>query len=131
MKLSEVKGERAIEVIADIIQPITNIAVDQQNLKLFRMERHDGESEREAAIRDLTGKIPALLRTHKADVLAILCAVNGTDPKDLSIVDIIKGAVDLVNDKDFMSLFLSAAQLGDLTPPTQSSEIQTPLEPES
>ena len=35
MKLSELKGERAVEVIADLIAPITNIARDADNLKLF------------------------------------------------------------------------------------------------
>ena len=35
MKLSELKGERAVEVIADLIAPIANIVDDQKNLQLF------------------------------------------------------------------------------------------------
>ena len=36
MKLSELKGERAVIAIADLIAPIANIASDQKNLKLFQ-----------------------------------------------------------------------------------------------
>lgn len=131
MKLGELKGERAVEVIADLIAPIANIASDQENLKLFKAEKKEGETSRDAAVRDLTEKVPALLRTHKADVLAILCAVNDMSPNDLSAMDIIKGVIELVNDQDFMSLFLSAAKQVDKTPPTESSADAEHSEPES
>lgn len=131
MKLSELKGERAVEVIADLIAPIANIAADQKNLKLFRNTRREGESDHDFGLRELTEKIPVLLRTHKADVLTIICAVNGKDPEELSIVDVIKDAMDLVKDKDFMSLFLSAVNQTELTQPTESSANAEVLEPES
>lgn len=121
MKLSELKGERAVEVIADLITPVANIAADQENLRLFRVEKQEGETDRETAVRELTAKIPNLLRTHKRDVLAILCAVNGADPDDLSLMDIIRGAVDLVNDQDFLSLFLSSVSQAERMPPGGSS----------
>ena len=131
MKLSELKGERAIEAIADLIAPVTNIAIDQDNLKLFRADKREGETEREAGIRDFKEKIPHLLRTHKADVLAILCAVNGCVPDDLSLMDIMKGAMDLINDPDFMSLFLSSVSQADRTRPIESSAGAGVSEPES
>lgn len=131
MKLGELKGERAIEVIADLIAPITNIAEDQSNLQLFRANKEEGESDRETAVRDFKLKIPKLLKTHKADILAIICAVNGADPNDLSMIDIIKGAMELVNDQDFLSLFLSAVNRGDATQPTESSPNAEHSEPES
>jgi len=121
MKLSELKGERAVEVIADLIAPIANIAEDQKNLQLFRAEKREGETAREAGIRDFKEKIPNLLKTHKQDVLAILCAVNGANPEDLSLIDIFKGAIELVNDQDFMSLFLSSVSTADRKQLTESS----------
>ena len=102
MKLAELKGERAIEVIADLIAPIANIANDQENLQLFHIKKKEGETDREAGMRDLTEKVPLLLRSHKKDILAILCAVNGSDPEDLSLLDIFQGTADLINDQDFM-----------------------------
>ena len=131
MKLSELKGERAVEVIADLIAPITNIATDQDNLKLFRADKREGETDREASIRDFKEKIPNLLRTHKADVLAILCAVNDCDAEKLSLMEIIKGVMDLVNDPDFLSLFFSSVNQAGRTRPTESSVIAEHSEPES
>ena len=121
MKLGELKGEQAIEVIADLIAPITNIAEDQQNLLHFPATRQGNETHREMAVRDFKTKIPKLLKTHKKDVLDILCAVNGSDPNDLSMLDIIKGIIELMNDKDFLNLFLSAVSQEEQTQPTASS----------
>lgn len=131
MKLSELKGERAVEVIADLIAPIANIAEDQKNLQLFHAEKREGETAREAGVRDFKEKIPNLLKTHKQDVLAILCAINGANPEDLSLIDIFKGAVELANDKDFQSLFLSSVSTADRTQPTESSADATNSEPDS
>lgn len=131
MKLGEIKGERAVETIAEIIEPIANIAVDPDTSKLFFMERKEGETQRESAIRNFSEKIPDLLKTHKKDILAILCAVNNTEPEDLKLIDIIRGTIDLANDQDFLSLFLSVADSKDGTPPIESSEIAEHSEPES
>ena len=131
MKLSELKGERAVEVIADLIAPIANIVDDQKNLQLFRFEKREGETDREAGLRDFKEKIPNLLKTHKQDVLAILCAVNGANPEDMSLTDIVKGVVELANDKDFQSLFLSSVSTVDRTQPTESSANADLSKPES
>lgn len=130
MKLAEIKGERAVTVIADLIAPITNIAVDQEMHKIFRNEKKEGQTARDAAIQGFKQKIPELLKTHKKDILDILCAVNDMDPEDLSLVDIFQGVIDLVNDKDFMSLFLSAVNQGEPTQPTESSASAGVSEPE-
>lgn len=121
MKLSELKGDRAVEVIADLIEPITNIALDQKNLKLLRPEKTDGETDREAAIRDFKKKIPNLLKTHKTDIVTILCVLNEVKPEELSLAKIMKGIIDLSKDQDFMNLFLSAVNSGDTAQPTESS----------
>ena len=121
MRLSELKGERAVEVIADLIEPITNIALDQKNLKLLRPEKKEGETDREAAVRDFKVKIPNLLKTHKADVVSILCTLNDVKPEDLSLAEIMKGIIELTQDKDFMNLFLSAVNSVDTAQPTESS----------
>ena len=130
MKLSEIKGERAVEVIADLIEPITNIAMDQKNLQLFKNKQREGESLQDLGFREIKEKIPKLLKTHKNDVLAILCAVNDTEPEDMSMFDIIKGTVDLVNDKEFRSLFLSVGKKAEPTQLTESSVDAEHSEPE-
>lgn len=130
MKLSELKGERAVEVIADVIAPITNIALDDK-LQLFSAEKQEGETKREAAVRDFKVKIPNLLKTHKADILAILCVINDVKADDLSVVDIIGGIMELLQDQDFVSLFLSVVSPVGQTQPGESSAIAEHSEPES
>ena len=131
MKLGELKGERAIEVIADLIAPITNIAEDQQNLKLFRAEKKEGETDHEMGVRDFKEKIPNLLKTHKKDVLQILCTLTDSKPEDMSMIDIMRGTIEIANDQDFISLFLSAVSRGDEMRPTESSNNADHSEPES
>ena len=132
MKLRDLKGERAVEVIADLIAPIANIASDQKNLKLFQAEKLEGESNQDMAIRDMKDKIPLLLRTHKKDILAILCAIdNSKKPEEMSLVDITKGAIELMGDEDLKILFLSAGSQVEQMPPTESSAKADHSKPES
>ena len=130
MKLSELKGERAVIAIADLIAPITNIASDQKNLKLFENKRREGETAQELGMREIKEKLPKLLKTHKEDVLDILCIINDCKPDDMSIIDIIRGTLELANDKEFLGLFLSVNKTADKTRPTESSEIAELTEPE-
>ena len=122
MKLGEIKADRAVEVIADLIVPISNIAIDFPNFKIKPDDKKEGESDRDLSIRVFQEKVPELLKTHKHDVVMILCTINERKPEDLSVIDIIKGMIDLSNDQDFMSLFLSAARIGGKTQPTESSD---------
>ena len=131
MKLSELKGERAVEVIADLIAPITNIARDADNLKLFHNKLQDGETVRDAGIRLFQERIPVLVKTHKTDILDIISAVNGCDGAEMSILDIVNSLVDLSNDKEFMSFFLSVVKTAGQPQPTESSVNADLSEPES
>lgn len=130
MKLGEIKAERAVDVIADLIAPISNIAIDFPNFRVTPDYKIEGESNSDTAIRAFKEKVPEMLKTHKSDVLAILCTINEKKPEDLSVVDIIKGMIDLTHDQDFMSLFLSVVRTGAGAQPTESSEVADPSEPE-
>ena len=120
MKLGELRGERAIEVIADLIAPITNIAEDQENLQLFRAKKQEGETARDMVVRDFKVKLPNLLKTHKKDIIDIVCAVNDTKPDELSILDISRYMIELFKDQEFLSLFMYAVSKEDRTPPSAS-----------
>jgi len=130
MKLSELKGERAVEVIADLIEPIANIASDQKNLQLFKNKQKEGESLQELGIREVKEKLPKLLKTHKQDVLAIICTINDVEPEDLNMFDIIDYTVELANDKELRNLFLSVNGKKEAKQPTESSVNAEHTEPE-
>lgn len=122
MKLSEITGSQAVEVIAELIDPLANIASDRENIgNIFNVKPNEGESKGEATIRMLKESVPILLKTHNADVRRILGIVNSEDPESLTVPQIVKGTFDLLGDDDFMALFMSAVPKEARQQPTKSS----------
>ena len=126
MKLSEIKGERAIECIADIIEPIISISQDKAALDLFR-GIGSGGAEHTAA--SLGRAVPALLRSHKREVIAVLAAIEGISAeqyvKKTDLVTMIKSLTELVTDDVFIELFTSA-QSGANSLGSAPSNIESP-----
>ena len=113
MKLSDVKGERTIEVIAEIIDPIANIAEDEEASAMFKREKlPDGMTAKKFLTRRVRKSLPVLLKGHKADIIAILSAIEGVDAEEyasaLNLVKLVKDCADLLTDEAFMQLFISA-----------------------
>lgn len=117
MKLSEIKGERTLDVIAEIIEPISNIAQDKQAAALFKREKvPKGVDARNFAIQKLKNAAIALLKTHKHDIIAILAAIQGISPEEyaqsLNIAKLVHDFIEIANDSEFISLFISAQSAG-------------------
>lgn len=112
MKLSEIKGERTLDVIADIIDPIANIAEDEAASELFRREKlPEGMTAKQFLLKRARKAVPALLKGHKADIIAILSTIEGTSPEDytgaLNMVKLFKDFTELLTDETFTALFIS------------------------
>lgn len=113
MKLSDVRGERVFDVIADIIDPIANIAGDEVAAELFKRKRvPKGTSVRQFMMQRVKESVPTLLREHKRDVLTVLAAINGTSVEEysegLTLVSLLKDCTELLTDDVFTTLFISA-----------------------
>ena len=113
MKLSDVKGERVLDVVADIIEPIANIAQDEAAAALFkRTKLPEGETVRSAAIKKLASGVPALVKGHKRDIIAILASIEGVTPAEyaesLDLLKLMKDFTELITDEAFVGLFISA-----------------------
>lgn len=113
MRLSDIKGERTLEVIADIIDPIANIAEDEEASALFKREKlPEGMTAKKFLLQRARKSAPALLKCHKEDIISILAAIEGTTPDEyagaLNLVKLIKDTVDLLTDEAFGALFISA-----------------------
>lgn len=113
MRLSDIKGERTLDVIADIIDPISNIAEDAAASNLFRKEKlPDGMTKKAFLLQRARKAVPALLKGHKGDIIAILSSIEGTTAEEytasLNLVKLTKDAIDLVSDEAFTTLFISA-----------------------
>ena len=113
MKLSDIKGERVIEVIADIIDPVANIAEDDAAASLFRREKlPEGVTAKKFLTDRIRNSVPVILRDHKADIIAILAAIGGVTPDEyaetLSIPKLMTDFIELMTDDCFTTLFISA-----------------------
>lgn len=113
MRLSDVKGERVIDVIADIIDPIANISSDPVAAELFT-RRHvpKGMSAKAFMVQRVRTSLPALLKGHKRDVITVLATIQGVSAEEytesLTLVKLIKDCMELMTDDLFNSLFTSA-----------------------
>lgn len=113
MRLSDIKGERVFDVIADLIDPVANIAQDETASALFKREKlPEGMTVKQFATQRARKALPALLKGHKGDIIAILASIEGvsTDAYKgaLNLVKLMRDATELLTDEAFSALFLSA-----------------------
>lgn len=111
MKLSEVKGERALDAIAEIIPPICNLAADDNVKQLFSNNAAlpEGMDANQFTLERIKKGLPAMMKAHKEDFIHILASIEGVEDEEysqnMSIVTLIRDALDLVVDPDFRALF--------------------------
>jgi hypothetical protein len=96
MKLSEIKGEEALEVLADIMEPAAVIMADERVLDTIQKEP----------------KIVAaakIIKWHKKEILTVLAYLNQEDPETFnpSLLALPKMVIDLMNDPEVNDLFQS------------------------
>lgn len=113
MKLSDIQGERVFDVIADIVDPIANIAQDECAASLFKRERlPEGMTAKGFMTQRVRDALPALLKGHKSDIIAILAAIEGVSAESykgtLNLVKLMRDATELLTDEAFGVLFTSA-----------------------
>lgn len=113
MRLSDIQGERVFDVIADIIDPIANIAEDDVASALFKREKlPEGMTVKQFATQRARKALPALLKGHKGDIIAILAAIEGVSEeqykRELTLVKLMQDATELLSDEAFSVLFISA-----------------------
>lgn len=111
MKLSEIKGEAAIDFVANVIDPMCELASDPNVRALFAREKvPEGTDAKDVFINSLKVTLPKILKDHKKAVIEILAATNGCDPAEysesLTLSTLIADVVALVTDEDAIS-FLS------------------------
>ena len=113
MKLSDIKGERVFDVIADIIDPIANIAADDEAAKLFkRRPLPNAVDVRKFTINRMRSSVPKLIKSHKGDVVSILATIEGVTAeeyvRELNMLKLMNDFVDMLTDDEILALFTSA-----------------------
>lgn len=123
MRLSDVKGERTFEVIADIIEPVYRIAQDEAAVEMLSPKPcPEGEDPKRFMARRLVAGVPALLRSHKGDLVAIMAAIEGEDAEEyaasLDLAKLVASLTELVSDPALMG-FLASAEGGSGETPAE------------
>ena len=113
MRLSDIKGDRVFDVIADIIDPIANIASDETASALFKREKlPDGMTAKAFLLERARKSVPALLKGHKGDIITVLATIEGVSADDyrasLTLAKLMQDTAELLTDEAFGELFISA-----------------------
>lgn len=116
MKLSDIRGDRVLDVIADVIDPIANMVQDRDVAAMFKREAvPEGMEQREFFAERMRKGLPVLLKGHKADIIAVMAAIEGVTPEQyaesLGFPKLFTDVMELVTDDAFLD-FLSSSETG-------------------
>lgn len=103
MKLSDYKGEEALEVLADIIEPLSIIITDEEIQKMA--------SKKDAAP---IKYIKPMLKNHKREVIEVLARLENKPveeyEKEMNLFTLPSAILSLINDPEVKNLFRSQGQ---------------------
>lgn len=119
MKLSEYKNEEALELLADIMDPLSDIMTDENFKKLLSEEKTTK-----------MGMIQYLLRNQSKPIIAILARMENTPVEEfqVNILSLTTKLLDVFNDKELVDFFKSQGQMvagepsGSATENTEETE---------
>ena len=97
MRLSEFKDEKAIEVVADLLEPIYNIVSNEAN----------AEAKDEAKDKGVLPFAAAMLKNSAKDVMAMLAILDDKDPKEYhcNAATVLGDIVNMLSDDELLQLF--------------------------
>ena len=110
MKLSEFKDDAALELIADIIEPATEILADP--------------AIKEAFSRSKMAAIKVAIKNHKSAIKEIIARLDGKTPDEchFTALSLPIKLLSMFNDPDLQQLFTSSGQTADETACSSASE---------
>lgn len=116
-KLSEIKNEDAVSVLAEILDPVMEICADKEFSKMWESKN------KMTIVKYVCGKYPK-------QIIDILAALDGEtrDTYEINIVQIPLKVLDLFNDENMLDFFqsqglkISGASFGSVTANTGETE---------
>lgn len=101
MKLSDYKGEEALDIIVDLLEPLTKIMSDKEIANAYQKV-----SKLEA--------IKIAIKNHKKEVIEILAILDGANPAEyeVNVFTLPVKLLEILNDPEFIKLFGSQGQTG-------------------
>lgn len=100
MKLSEIKGKKALETTAELIEPLAHILADGTI------------SEAVKAQKPVLHIVKLLLKGWPDDVITILALLDGADPAtyEVNMLTLPVKLLEILNDPEVQTLFFSLGQ---------------------
>lgn len=111
-KLSEYRGEEALDVLADLIEPAAEIMQDKELVKLFREK-------------NMATAAKVAIKNHKRAVLNIMARLEDVDPAEYapSVFALPMKLLEIFNDPELINLFSSQGQNTEQTNSGSATEI--------
>ena len=109
MKLSELKGEAAINCLADIIEPAVAILSDKEVVDAVKSDNK-------------IGAITKALKLHKKEVADIVAALDGVSVDEINVISLPMKLLEILNDPIVVNLFQSQGQTEGQTSSGSASE---------
>lgn len=112
MRFTELKGEAALDALADLIDPIATLV---QNDEIRRLRKSNAPTTEMAKV---------MLKTDKKAVLEILAIVEGEDPATYAPgpLEIMTNIVEIFNTPEIKTLFFSPEQTGAVNASDSATE---------
>ena len=110
-RLSEIRGEDALDVLADLMEPLSEFATDETFISLIRTRQH----------------IPAIhhaIKAHKKALIRALAIIEGENPDEYnpSVLKLPAMLLEIFNDPELITLFPSAESVTSSGSATENTE---------
>lgn len=101
MKLSQIKNEDALEVLAEIMEPVAEIVKD----KKFEQLMKDPNTPN-------IDRVKYILKVHKTSIVKIIAAMHQVpvEEYEFNIISLTKDVLEMMDDDDLLGLFTSQSQ---------------------
>ena len=122
MKLSDYKGEEALDVLADIIEPLANIITDEEIQALAKDDKTP-----------ILAMVKPAIKNHKKDLIEVLARLENVSVEEyketMNLITLPKQVLELLNEPEVHDLFFSQEQ-SEVTSLTSSSSAMENTEAE-
>lgn len=115
MKLADIKGDKAADVLVELIDPLLNIAEDKDAADIFqRRQIPDGMDIRGFILSRIRKSVPVLLKNHRNDIIKIIAVIR-EEPEssvrdNMTVPSLINDLAEIMTD-DLLRAFFRSAQI--------------------
>ena len=97
MNLSDAKNEQALDILADIIEPVAEILGDAKVAELYK----SGQPRTKLA--------KYIIKNHKSEIIEVMAGLDGVpvDEYECNVFTLPLKLIQLLNDKELLSFFTS------------------------